>query len=352
MLLMLALVTFVTYICVPSLFDNMNSYNIKWGEYTRMVLSKELLQELYVKMCHTRKFEEQVSRFFAQGKVHGTTHLYIGEEATATGVCTALEKDDWITSTHRGHGHCISKGIDLKRMMAELLGKETGYCKGKGGSMHIADLENGNLGANGVVGGGHAIAVGAALTSSMKNLGRVVVCFFGDGATNEGSFHESVNLASVWKLPVLFVCENNLYGMSVSVKNSMNISDISLRAGSYGIPGRSVDGNDVIAVYQAAKEAREYVSKNGPMLLVCNTYRYLGHSKSDANVYRTKEEIELWKQKDCIKRLESVMLQNGFTQSDIDTIQNQTTRDIEEAVAFAQDCDYPSIDTITDDVYA
>lgn len=317
-----------------------------------MVLSKEQLKELYVKMLHTRKFEEQVSRFFAQGKVHGTTHLYVGEEATAAGVCTALKKDDWITSTHRGHGHCISKGIDLNKMMAELLGKETGYCKGKGGSMHIADLENGNLGANGVVGGGHAIAVGAALTCAMKDVDRIVVCFFGDGASNEGSFHEAVNLASVWKLPVLFVCENNLYGMSVPVSKSMNISDISQRAASYGIPGRSVDGNDVIAVYEAAKEARDYVSKNGPMLLVCNTYRYLGHSKSDANVYRTKEEIQSWKNKDCIKRLEQLMLENGFAEPELDALKKQAAVDIENAVAYAQSCNYPSIDTIMDDVYA
>lgn len=182
-----------------------------------MNIDKSRLKEMYLKMLHVRRFEEKVAYLFTLGKVHGTTHLYVGEEASAIGACSALEEKDLITSTHRGHGHCIGKGIDLNRMMAELLGKKAGYCKGKGGSMHIADLSRGNLGANGVVGGGHSIAVGAALTLQMKKLDQVVVCFFGDGASNEGSFHEALNLASVWKLPIIFFCENNLYGMSVPI---------------------------------------------------------------------------------------------------------------------------------------
>jgi len=316
-------------------------------------LTEELLREMLMNMLLTRKFEEKVAYFFSMGMVHGTTHLYVGEEATATGVCSALEPQDLITSTHRGHGHCICKGIDLNRMMAELLGKETGYCKGKGGSMHIADLDNGNLGANGVVGGGHCIAVGAALTTAMKKLDRIVVCFFGDGASNEGSFHEALNLASIWKLSVLFVCENNKYGMSMAQRRSMNIEDISARASSYGIPGKTVDGNDVLAVYEETLRAREYVKKNGPMLLVCDTYRQTGHSKSDANVYRTKEEISEWKKRDPIRRFKEFLVKNNvFSEEEIETIEAKATQEIEDAVKFAEESSFPALETILDDVYA
>ncbi len=316
-------------------------------------ISKAKYQEMLEKMLLTRRFEEKVSYFFSMGMVHGTTHLYIGEEAVATGVCCALNPEDLIESTHRGHGHCISKGIDLNQMMAELRGKVTGYCKGKGGSMHIADLERGNLGANGVVGGGIPLATGAALTTKMKNIDRVVVCFFGDGASNEGSFHEAVNLASVWKLPVLFVCENNKYGMSVPLAHSMNITDITERAKGYGIPGVKVDGMDVLAVYEETLKAVKYVKKNGPMLMVCETYRYLGHSKSDANVYRTKEEIEAWKKKDAIQKLEKYLVTNKiFTQAEIDEIEKDTRQQIEDAVTFAEASEFPGLETIEQDVYA
>jgi pyruvate dehydrogenase E1 component alpha subunit len=316
-------------------------------------ISKEKLEEIYEKMLLTRNFEEKVAYFFSMGKVHGTTHLYVGEEATATGVCCALKPEDVMSSTHRGHGQCISKGIDLNRMMAELLGKETGYCKGKGGSMHIADVEGGNLGANGVVGGGIPLAVGAGITTQMKGIDRIVVCFFGDGAANQGTFHESLNLASIWKLPVLFVCEDNKYGMSMSRYASMNVDDIAVRAQSYGIKGKTIDGNDVISVYEETLAARDYVRENGPMLLVCDTYRYLGHSKSDANVYRTKEEIEQWKAKDPIKRMKEYMLKSKlFTSDEIEAIENRARQSIEDAVKFAEDSPYPSIDTIMDDVYA
>jgi pyruvate dehydrogenase E1 component alpha subunit len=316
-------------------------------------ISKKKLEEMYEKMLLTRNFEEKVAYFFSMGMVHGTTHLYVGEEATATGVCCALEPRDVMASTHRGHGQCISKGIDLNRMMAEFLGKEAGYCKGKGGSMHIADIGGGNLGANGVVGGGIPLAVGAGLTTQMKGIDRIVVCFFGDGASNEGSFHESLNLASIWKLPVLFVCEDNKYGMSMSSKRSMAINDIATRAASYGMKGKTIDGNDVIGVYEETKKAREYVRKNGPMLLVCDTYRYLGHSKSDANKYRTKEEIESWKQKDPIKRMRAYLIEkNLFAAGELDAIEARAKQKIEDAVTFAQNSPYPSIDTILDDVYA
>ncbi len=316
-------------------------------------VDKDKAIEMYTKMLHIRKFEEKVAYFFSMGMVHGTTHLYVGEEGSAAGVCCALDTDDVMTSTHRGHGHCISRGIDLDRMMAEFLGKETGYCKGKGGSMHIADLEKGNLGANGVVGGGQPIAVGAAMTKQMRGEEGIVVCFFGDGAANEGSFHESLNLASIWKLPVLFICENNLYGMSMSIDDHMNIDDISVRADSYGMPGKSIDGNDPVLVYEETLKAKDYVKENGPMLLVCNTYRHLGHSKSDACVYRTKEELNEWKKKDPIKRMASYILENGMlTEEELETLDKKTTEDIENAVAFAEQSSYPSINTIMEDVYA
>ena len=318
-----------------------------------MNISRDKLEQIYERMLLTRHFEEKVAYLFSMGTVHGTTHLYVGEEAVAAGVSAALSSDDVIASTHRGHGHCISKGIDLPRMMAEFLGKEAGYCKGKGGSMHIADLEGGNLGANGIVGGGIPLAVGAALATQMQNKDRIVVCFFGEGASNQGSFHESLNLASIWKLPVLFVCEDNKYGMSMSRTRSMNISDISLRAQSYGIKGKTIDGNDAVAVYTQASEARDYVKKNGPMLLVCDTYRLLGHSKSDANVYRSKDEIAQWKTKDPIARMRAAMLQSGlFTEDKLEHMARRANQTIEDALVFAQSCPYPAAETVCDDVYA
>lgn len=317
------------------------------------ILDKDKAVEMLEKMLLTRRFEEKVSYFFAMAMIHGTTHLYIGEEAVATGVCSALEKEDQIVSTHRGHGHCISKGIDLNRMMAELLGKETGYCKGKGGSMHIADLDAGNLGANGVVGGGQPLAVGAGLTTKMKGLDRIVVCFFGDGASNEGSFHEALNLASVWKLPILFVCEDNKYGMSVPKSASMNIDDIAVRAASYGMESVRVDGMNVVDVYETTKKLRDRVKTDGPILMVADTYRYMGHSKSDANVYRTKEEIDSWKEKDAIQAFEKYLEQNDIlTREEIDEIEKRTRQTIEDAVKFAEESPYPSIEDISNDVYA
>jgi pyruvate dehydrogenase E1 component alpha subunit len=316
-------------------------------------LPKNKLLDMYTKMLHIRSFEEKVAYFFSMGMIHGTTHLYVGEEATAVGACAALAEEDLITSTHRGHGHCIGKGIDLNRMMAELLGKETGYCKGKGGSMHIADLSRGNLGANGIVGGGIPLAVGAGLTTKMKNLDRIVLCFFGDGATNQGVFHESLNLASIWKLPVIFLCENNQYAMSLSWRKAMNVDDIAVRAASYGMKSKSVDGNDILAVYEAVREAKEHVRKDGPFLIVSNTYRIHGHSKSDANRYRTKEEIKQWQKKCPIQRMRHYLEKKGIcTPEELDEIEARAQRDIEAAVEYAEESSYPSIDTILDDVYA
>ena len=311
------------------------------------------LKDMYIKMLHIRKFEEKVAYFFSMGMVHGTTHLYIGEEAAAVGACAALRAEDYITSTHRGHGHCIAKGIDLNRMMAEFLGKEEGYCKGKGGSMHIADLSKGNLGANGVVAGGIPIAVGAGLTVHMKKREQVVLCFFGDGAMNEGAFHESVNLASIWKLPIIFFCENNLYGMSMHVRKHVNADKLEDRAAAYGLPGRTIDGNNVLEVYRAVTEARAYVRENGPILIVAETYRIAGHSKSDANRYRTKAEIEDWKKRCPIGSFRKHLLSEGvFSEEELTAIEETATEDLENAVAFAQRCPFPSIDNICDDVYA
>lgn len=316
-------------------------------------LSKDDMVDMYTKLHQIRAFEEKVAYFFSRGMIHGTTHLYIGEEATAVGVMAALAADDWITSTHRGHGHTIAKGIDLNRMMAELLGRETGYCRGKGGSMHIADLSRGNLGANGIVGGGIPIAVGAALTVKLRQLDRVVVSFFGDGALNEGSFHEAVNLASVWDLPIIFVCEDNQYGMSMSRRLSINIEDLALRATGYGIPGVSVDGNDILAVLAATAKAYTHVKKHGPYLIVSETYRYMGHSKSDANKYRTKEEIARWREKDPIGRFKAFLIEHGYLSKDeLDTIEVAARQAIEDAVAFAQNSPEPSLDSIAEDVYA
>jgi len=268
-------------------------------------------------------------------------------------VCTALEPGDRMTATHRGHGQSIGKGMRLDLMMAEFLGKETGYCHGRGGCMHIADFSVGSLGANGIVGGGMPLAVGAALSQRLQKSPDITVCFFGDGATSTGSFHESVNLASVWKLPVLFVCVNNLYAMSTPLRRQANIPDLAQRGAAYGIRSVSMDGNDAVAVHLAAKEAREYVRQNGPMLLVLNTYRHMGHSKSDANVYRTKQEIEEWKKRCPIKRLRERLVAEGtFTEAELDAVEAQADRDVAEAVRFAEESPAPRIEEAARDVYA
>jgi pyruvate dehydrogenase E1 component alpha subunit len=319
------------------------------------MVSKEKLFGLLHQMWLIRFFDEKVDEFFAKGMIHGTTHLCVGQEATAAGACAVLEDRDKITSTHRGHGHCIAKGADVNRMMAELFGRETGYCKGKGGSMHIADVEKGNLGANGIVGGGIPIAVGSALTSQMKNLAYVTLCFFGDGATNEGSFHESINMASIWKLPVVFICENNQYGMSGPVSEMTNIKDIAERASSYGIPGVVVDGNDIFAVMEATAHAVERARNGeGPTLIEMKTYRWKGHSKSDAKKYRTREEEVDWRtNRDPIIYMKGVLMDEGMlTEEQANEIQEKARQEIEEAIQFAEKSPMPSIDTLEEDVYA
>jgi acetoin:2,6-dichlorophenolindophenol oxidoreductase subunit alpha len=321
----------------------------------KLELQKDQLVNMLYQMILIRKFEETLEKLYMSGKIHGTMHLCIGQEATAVGVCAALTKEDKITSTHRGHGHSIAKGSDIKKMMAELLGKATGYCKGKGGSMHIADLDIGNLGANGIVGGGHAIACGAAFTSKRKKLGYVTVCFFGDGASNEGSFHESLNLASIWNLPVIFFCENNLYGMSGPIKEMINIENIADRACAYGIPGVIVDGMDVLAVMDVTKKAIERAKRGeGPTLIEAKTYRWRGHSRSDARKYRTREEENYWIQnKDCIKLFKDKLLAEGIvSEAEIQEIEERVKKEIQEAVEFAENSPEPSLDTLEQDVYA
>jgi len=316
-------------------------------------LNRELLGHMLQKMSEIRFFEEKVFDLYGQNLVPGTIHLYAGEEAVAVGVCSALRKDDFITSTHRGHGHCIAKGADLKRTMAEILGRETGYCKGKGGSMHIADFSVGMLGATAVVGAGLPIAVGAGLSAKLRNTDQVVACFFGEGASNQGTFHESLNMAAAWSLPVIFVCENNLYAMGTRQSRIMKIANVADRASGYGMPGIIVDGNDVLAVYEATCSAVERARKGeGPTLIECKTYRHKGHSRVDPAKYRAKEEVEEWLNKDPIKRLKDKTLQDHiFTEHEIGKIEREAMAKVEEAVKFAVESPYPAPEEALEDVY-
>jgi pyruvate dehydrogenase E1 component alpha subunit len=309
---------------------------------------------MYRKMLEIRLFEEKVFDLYGQNLVPGTIHLYAGEEAVAVGVCSNLNVDDYITSTHRGHGHCIAKGADLRRTMAEILGKKTGYCKGKGGSMHIADFAVGMLGATAVVGAGLPIAVGAGLSAKLRKTSQVVACFFGEGASNQGTFHESINMASVWALPVVFVCENNLYAMGTRQSRIMSIQNVADRAAAYGIPGVIVDGNDVLVVYEAARTAVERArAGKGPTLIECKTYRHKGHSRVDSGKYRPKEEVEEWLGKDPIKRFRQAMLGNGIlTQTELEHVETEVADEVSDAVKFALDSPYPEGKEALENVYA
>lgn len=317
-------------------------------------VSPQQLRTFLSTMYRIRAFEEKVDELFMRGEVHGTTHLSIGEEATATGALAALRSDDYITSTHRGHGHCIAKGADINLMMAELLGKETGYCRGRGGSMHIADVKTGNLGANGVVGGGIPIATGVGLSIKLQGSDRVCLCFFGDGASNEGTFHESINMAAIWDLPVIFLCENNQYGMSMSTKRSMRNETIAQRAQAFGIPGERVDGNDILAVRQVVSQAAQHArSGQGPVLIEAYTYRYKGHSKSDQNRYRTRDEIRDWQQRDPIQRFISVLTAQGMmNQQEITQTESDAYQAIEDAYQFALKSPEPDPEALLEGVYA
>jgi len=309
---------------------------------------------VYRTMVTIRSFEQKLQELSKKGILRGSIHFCIGQEAVAAGVCAALESTDCITSTHRGHGHAIAKGARVGPMFAELLGKATGYCRGKGGSMHIADLDLGHLGANGIVGGGMPIATGAALGFQQLELPRVAVAFFGDGAINEGTFHESLNLAALWRLPVVFVCENNQFGMTTPLAEASAHPDLVKRAVAYNIPGVRADGMDVREVRRCAAEAVERArAGEGPTLVVLETYRFEGHYVGDPIVYRTKEETEAWKARDPILRQREYLLKAGLaTQAELDQIQADIAREMEEGVLFALNSPDPDPSELFTDVYS
>jgi TPP-dependent pyruvate/acetoin dehydrogenase alpha subunit len=312
------------------------------------------LRSMLSTMFRIRAFEEKVDELFMRGEMHGTTHLSIGQEGTAVGAVSTLRSDDYITSTHRGHGHCITRGADISLMMAELLGKETGICRGRGGSMHIADVETGNLGANGIVAGGMPIATGVGLSMKMQGTDGVCLCIFGDGAANEGAFHESINLAATWDLPVIFLCENNRYGMSMSTRRAMRNETIAQRAAGYGIPGELVDGNNVLAVYAAVSTAVQRARDgHGPSLIESRTYRYKGHAKSDQNLYRSRDEIREWQQRDPIQYFVNYLIsEKAFNQEDVKKEEAAAYAAVEEAYQFGLGSPDPDPETLLEGVYA
>lgn len=311
--------------------------------------------DLHRRMVRIRLFEEAAGRLAEANKLPGFLHLYVGEEAVASGVCGALNDDDHITSTHRGHGHLVAKGGDFNRMMAELMGKSTGYCKGKGGSMHISDTSLGMLGANGIVGAGSPIAVGAAFANKYRGKGQVAVAFFGDGSTNIGAFHEAANMACALHLPIVFACENNEYGEFTPRDKTMAITDVVDRAAGYGMPGVIVDGMDVIAVHEAAVEAVERARQGGgPSMIEAKTYRFYNHHgvQNLGLKYRSDEEVAIWKQRDPIFTFEDRMIENGVaTRTNFDDIWAELRADIETAIQFAEDSPYPTPDQIMVNVY-
>jgi len=305
--------------------------------------NKNELIEYFRKMLLIRKFESKILSLFDENKIFGTTHVYIGEEAVAVGACSAITKDDYITSTHRGHGHFIAKGGDVKLVMAELFGKETGYSKGRGGTQHMSDMTIGHLGSNGITAGGIPIATGAGLAIKYKGFNRVVLCFFGDGACNEGYFHESLNFASVMKLPVVFICENNLYAMSTPVDYAFPTKDISCRGSSYNIDCNIVDGNDILKVKEAVECAVIKAKKGeGPTFIECKTYRHFGHSRNDPKIYRSKEEEKLWLENDPIIRFKDYLIKNKkISKKRLESIEKEVKIEIENAIKYADDCPFP-----------
>ncbi|NMC13039.1 MAG: thiamine pyrophosphate-dependent dehydrogenase E1 component subunit alpha [Chloroflexi bacterium] len=318
-----------------------------------MTLDKNKHADFYKSMLRIRRFEETAIEAFSAGKIPGFIHSYIGEEAIASGVCGALEPGDLITGTHRGHGHCLAKGMRMDRMMAELYGKATGYNKGKGGSMHISDFSCGVLGCNGIVAGGIGLATGAAWGNQLQGNSRVVACFFGDGAMNRGSFHEAVNMASIWSLPVVYVVEANGWGISFSTRNAINLVDLSERAKAYGIPGVSVDGYDVMAVYEAAKAAIERARRGeGPSMVVCNAPRMRGHEEGDPQTYRPKDDIDKAKKNDPIKRYsEFLVAQSILSKDELKAIKQQVEEEVAQAIKFADESPYPNPEEALQDLF-
>ena len=320
-----------------------------------MDIPKDKLIQMYERMVTIRQFEENVARLLREGKLPGLAHLYAGEEAVAVGACSAVEDDDFISSTHRGHGHLIAKGGDPKRMYAELYGRLDGYCRGKGGSMHIADLDLGILGANGIVGAGPPIALGAAFAARYRGNNRVCLCFFGDGATNQGAFHEAVNMAALLKLPVVFICENNLYGEFTRQDRHQTVEDVAERAKAYSIPSAIVDGMDVTTVHEAVSEAVERARRGeGPTLVECKTYRYFDHQGvGDGAADRPAQEMEEWRARDPIVRLRRELIEaEALTEAQAADIEGQVTKRIEEAIAFAEASPVPPPEELLTDVYA
>ncbi|MEQ8693106.1 MAG: thiamine pyrophosphate-dependent dehydrogenase E1 component subunit alpha [Pseudomonadales bacterium] len=319
-------------------------------------ITNEVLLDLHRRMVRIRRFEERAGKMMEDGKIPGALHLYVGEEAVASGVMAHLSNEDQITSTHRGHGHLIAKGGAFDRMFAELFGRATGYCKGKGGSMHISNMDLGMLGANGIVGGGPPIAMGAAFSNKFRKTNNVACCFFGDGASNEGSFHEAANMAGLYKLPVVFVCENNGYGEYTPQANHQAIVDVADRAPGYGMPGVIIDGMDVIAVYEAAGEAIARArAGEGPTLLECKTYRYYDHVgvRGMGLSYRTDEEVEEWQKKDPIDQFEARLAEQDVLSAEAaEAVHQEVLTEIDAAIKFAEDSPYPDASAILEDVYA
>ncbi len=318
-----------------------------------MHLKREKALWVYERMVLIRKFEDKVHDLFSAGKIPGFVHLYAGEEAVAVGVCAHFRTDDFLTSTHRGHGHCIAKGVEVRGMMAELFGKATGSCKGKGGSMHIADVEKGMLGANGIVGGGAPLACGAALTARVKKTDQVTACFFGDGGASQGTFHEALNLASIWKLPVIFVCENNLYAEASPVKYTLNVENVADRAAGYGVPGVIADGMSFFDVYEKAGEAvRRARAGEGPTLIEAKTYRFYGHFEGDPVNYRPKDEEQAYRKRDPITDFkQKVLAEKLLKADDLEKIEKETQAEVDAALEFAESSPFPKLEEILTDVY-